>query len=357
LAARVPLLANRSVGGTGIATLLLVLLSGVLIYLLTQELGGLVPFLLLGYKSSEATFGRGYLAVGFPMLIVAKVVLLERWAITRSNFDFFAFFIIFIGNLVMHLITGNRGLIMYMVITVIVFIHFRIRRLSLKLVAPIAIAGFLALNVVGSLRNSNYDSVGDFIQKTITSAEAVTADDSNSFFYTLTVGQFVVPFETLPQLIRTIGVTEWPWLGLSFLRSPLYLIPSFIFPDRPDSLGFWYMQNYYGGGYGLNEGRQFFFLAEGYLNFGPLGIVLVAGIWGLGWGALHRWMMRGRDRFGTVTLYALVVGFMFRCISGEFASILAGITQQSLLAVAFILVVSSVFGSRRQARKSGTPTI
>lgn len=353
LASRLPLLAQRSVRGTGIAVLFLVALSGVLIYLLTQELGGFVPFLLLGYKSSEATFGRGYLAVGLPWLIVAMVALLERWAITRRSLDFLSFFAMMVVNLVVHFVTGNRSLIMYIAIVVIVFVHFRIRRLSLKLLVPIAMAGFLALNVAGSLRNSDYDSVGDFIQKTITSAEAVTADDNNSLFYTLTIGEFVVPFETLAQMTRTVGVTEWPWLGLSYFRSPLYLIPSFAFPDRPDSLGFWYMQNFYGGGQGLNEGRQFFFLAEAYLNFGPLGIVLVAGMWGLLWGALHRWMMRGRDRFGTVLVYALVVGFMFRCIAGEFVTMLVGITQQSLIAVALILVVSNVFGSRRQARKSG----
>lgn len=354
LGGRLPLLAQRSLRGTGIAVLLLVVLSGTLIYLLTQESGGIVPFLLLGYKSTEATFGRGYLAVGFPWLIVAMVALLERWAIAKRRLDLLIFLVMLTMNLVVDLVTGNRAQIMYIGIVLIIFVHFRIRRISLKLLIPIAVAGFIVLNLIGYLRNSEYSSFEDFIQTTSKASEGMDVGvDNNEAFYTVSVGQFVVPFETLPQMIRSVGVTKSPWLGLSFLRAPLYLIPSFVFPDRPQPLGVWYMQNFYGGGYGLNEGRAFFFLAEGYLNFGPAGVVLVAGVWGLMWGALQRWMVRGRDRFGTVLLYALVVGFMFRCIDGEFSTILAGITQQSLAAVALVLVVSNIFGSRRQARKSG----
>ena len=68
---RVPLMRDRSSAGTGAGVAALVGVSVVLIYFLTESLGGIVPFLLLGYKSSEETFGRGYLAVGFPWLVVA----------------------------------------------------------------------------------------------------------------------------------------------------------------------------------------------------------------------------------------------------------------------------------------------
>lgn len=357
LAAKVPTLAQRNVRGTGPAVLALVMLSGGLIYLLTMEIGGLLPFLLMGYKASEATAGRGYLAVGFPWLVVATIAVLERWVTTRRALDLLAFAILLMLNISIHLLTGNRALLMYTSIVLVVFVHFRIRPLPLKLLAPLALVGFMALNLVGALRGSEYDSLSDFVQKTSASAENVTADNSEGLFYTLTIGEFVVPFEVLPQMVRTIGVTEWPWLGLSFLRSPLYLVPSFLYPDRPESLGAWYTSNFYGGGYGLNEGRQFFFLAEGYLNFGPLGVLLVAIVWGVFWGALHRWMLRGRDRFGTVLVYALLVGFMFRCIAGELVTLVVGVIQQSLVAVALILGIASMFGSLRHARHRGVKTV
>lgn len=353
LGARAPLLGKRSVRGTGMGIIVLVSLSSALIYSLTQELGGLLPFLLLGYKSTEATFGRGYLAVGFPWLVVAMVAVLDRWSTTRSRLDLTFFFSLLAANLGMHVVTGNRALITYIAVVLVIFVHFRIRPMSLKLLVPIAVAGFIALNVMGSLRNSNYDNLADFFDKTSTSAESVTTDSDGGLFYTLTIGEFVVPFETLPQLIRKVGVTELPWMGLSFLRAPLYLVPSFLFPDRPDSLATWYMENFYGGSVGLNEGRAFFFLSEGYLNFGPLGVLAVAAGWGVLWGALHQWMKRGRVRFGTVLLYAMTVGFMFRCIAGEFVTLLVGIAQQSLIAIALILIVASLFGARRRWRGPG----
>jgi len=351
LGERMPLIADRGLRGTRAGVIVLVAISSVLIYLLTEDIGGLLPFLLLGYNSTEATFGIGYLAVGFPWLVVAMVIMLDRYAVNRQKLDLVGFGLLLLANLVIHLVTGNRTMILYLAVVLAIFTHFRIRRLSFAFLAPVAIAGFIGLNVVGAFRGSDYETFGDFSEQTLRSVET-TGDVKESLFYTLTIGEFVVPFETLPQMVRTIGITEWPWFGASFLRSPVYLIPSAIFPDRPPSLANWYMSKYYGGGYGLNEGRAFFFLAEGYLNFGPAGVFLVAVAWGLLWGALHRWMQRGRDRFGTVLVYALTVGYMFRCIAGEFTTLLVGITQQSLVAVAIVILVTLMFGARRNVEDS-----
>lgn len=344
---RIPLLRDRSVRGTGVGIWALVGLSALLIYLLTEPLGGVIAFLLLGYNSSAETFGRGYFAVGFPWLVVATLALLDRFVVTRRWLDAGLGATLLAINLAIFAVTGNRAMMMYLAMALLIFFNFRIRRISLSMLLPVAIAGFLALNVMGILRGSNYESLADFSEKTFSSAESGPAVETESFFYTLTMGEFVVPFETLPQLVRTIGVTETPWFGASFLRAPVYLIPSFVYADRPLPLSNWYMEKFYGGGYGLNEGRQFFFLSEGYLNFGPFGVLLLAAAWGLGWGALHRWMQRGRERFGTVLIYALLTAFMFRCIAGDVVSLIVGTTQQSLVAVFLILVVANVFEGRR----------
>ena len=222
---RVPLLANRNTRGMRAAVFALVALSTVLIYFLTLDIGGLGAFLLLGYKSSEATFGRGYLAVGFPWLVVAMVALLELYRMTRSWFDLGCFFALLLVNLGMHVVTGNRSMLMYLGIVLAIYVHFAIRRLSWALLLPIAIAGFIGLNLMGMLRGSNYDSLDEFTEQTTTSVDHLSGDGQEGLFYTLTIGEFVVPFETLPQMVRSVGVTQWPWLGLSILRAPVYLIP------------------------------------------------------------------------------------------------------------------------------------
>lgn len=350
---RLPLLAPMGLGATRVGGLSLVVLSIVLIYLLTADIGGLLPFLLHGYMSSKVTFGHGYLAVGFPWLLVAMVLLLDCYAAGRKKLDLLMFVVLLLVNIAIHTVTGNRMMLMYLSIVLCTFIHFRVRRLSSWLLLPVAVAGFFALNMIGIVRGSYYYNITDFTGTTSSSLEGIRGNNWEDLFYTVSIGEFVVPFETFPQVIRSVGVTEWPWMGWSFLRAPAQFIPSAIFPDRPLTMAASYMANFYGEGYGLNEGRQYFFLAEGYLNFGPLGVFLLAAVWGVVWGALHRWMQRGSDRFGTVLIYALLVGFMFRCIAGDFVSLLVGTTQQSLSAVILIFVVARLIGSRRRLHAYG----
>lgn len=347
----IPQLPDHGAKGTGVGILTLVIASVVLIYFLAESVGGILAFLLLGYKSSEETFGRGYLAIGFPWLVVAMLALLDRYATSKKWCDAILGLVLLAVNFGIFTLTGNRAMIMYMAIALVIFIHLRIRRLTPAIFLPLAMAGFIGLNVMGTLRGSDYSSVEEFFERLFASSEA-GGTDAHNFFYTLTIGEFVVPFETLPQMIRSIGVDQWPWLGLSYLRAPVYMIPSFIFSDRPLPLANWYMENFYGGGYGLNEGRQFFFLAEGYLNWGAVGFFLVAAIWGVGWGALHRWMTRGHDRFGTVLIYSLLTAFMFRCIAGDVVTLLVGTTQQSLAAVFIIMVIAYLCGGRRRVGKA-----
>ena len=112
------------------------------------------------------------------------------------------------------------------------------------------------------------------------------------------------------------------------------------------------MHEFYGSGYGLNEGRAFFFLAEGYLNFGIVGPLLIALAWGVGWGALQRWMDANRDRPSAALLYALTVGYLFRCVRGDAMTLVAGVTQQSLApAIIGLLIAGVAFHSGRR-RKS-----
>jgi hypothetical protein len=350
---RVPVPRGATPGGAAFGVLVVSVLSVLLVAKLAQSVGGLLPFLLLGYKASEVTFGKGYLAVGFPWLIVANVALLECYAMRRQRRYLVAFVLVLALNLVAQAMMGNRALIMYLMTVVITHVHFRIRRLTLRVMLPVLLVGFMALNVLGAIRSSGYTDVDDLVERTSQTAERQSGDKKN-FVYTLTIGEFVVPFETLPQFIRTVGVDHWPWFGLSIVRMPAFLVPSAIYPDRPLPLGAWYMQQFYGGGYGLNEGRAFFYLSEGYLNFGPPGVFLFAAIWGVLWGAVHHWMHRGMNRFGTVLIYALLVGFMSRCIAGDLVSLVVATIQQSLAGALLILGLARLF---RKGRGNGVAAV
>ena len=307
-------------------------LSSALVWLLAEDAGGLGAFLLLGYNASQETVGRGYLAVGFPWLFVATMFLMHRYARSRRRLDLALFTLAFAAVLAINVVTGNRSFLLYAAMVVLVFVHFAIRPLGWRLLMPLGLAAFLALNLMGATRGSNYESAELFVEQSAATIESATEGSLEGLYYTLTTGQFVVPFEILPRVVSTVWISDPPWLGLSYLRAPIYLIPSAILPERPLPLSNWYMATYYGGGFKLNEGRQFFFLAEAYLNFGLLGIPLLAAAWGAMWGMLQRWMRDGGRSPSVVLIYALVVAFLFRCIAGDFATLVAGVTQQSLVA-------------------------
>lgn len=306
--------------------------SILLLTLLARDAGTLIDFVLLGYGSSAETFGKGYLAVGFPWLWVSCFFLLYRYSIRRKKSDLIFFAAVFALNLLMNFLMGNRGLIVYFGIATWLFWHHAVRPISMKKLAIYGAGAFLFLNLVGLVRGSNFESISDFWGRT-TEAYDNSKETHDAFFYTLTTGEFVVPFETLPQMIQSVGSTVPPRLGITYLRAPLFWIPSTLYPERPLPLANWYIREFYGGGSGLNEGRSFFFLAEGYLNFGTFGVLVTMLAWGLFLGACRAYERDSRGNPGAILIYAFTVAFIFRGIAGDSVSIFVGLPEQILSAV------------------------
>jgi len=331
---------------------LLAAVSIALIMLLTAQVGGVIAFILLGYGSSAETFGRGYLAIGFPWLFVATLFFLYRYALYRKWIDACAFVISFVLIGAAQLLLGNRSVILYMALTVALYVHYSIKPLSLRVLLPLGVTGFLFLNIFGFLRGSGYESFSDLASRSAEIATGLRASGelNKGWIYTITTGEFVVPFETMPEMIRSVGTSVSPRLGLTFVRAPLFVIPSAIFPQRPLPLTNWYMAQFYGNGFGLNEGRAFYFLSEGYLNFGPAGVVLLMLAWGVFWGGVRDYIRAGSGNPGSGLLAALSVAFIFRAVAGDFMSLLVGLPEQSLSGAILALMVISGFASWTRRR-------
>lgn len=311
---------------------------------LARDAGGLLDFILLGYGATASMFGKGYLAIGLPWTFIASLFLFYRFAIRRKRIDLLLFALALTIVFLMQVILGARGMLLYMGLTLLVYWHTAVRPISIKFIVLVAIVLFLSLNVLGILRSSNYANLSDFWNKT---AEASAEPDvSGNLFYTLTTGEFVVPFETLPQMIKSVGTEVPPQFGLTYLKMPLFWIPSALFPNRPLPLANWYMERFYGAGYGLNEGRQFFFTSEGYLNFGPFGVLGTMLFWGWCLGAVHQYGRLAHGEPGALMLYALTVAFIFRGIAGDSVSLLVGLPEQSLSAAVLGIWITNWGGLR-----------
>lgn len=357
LAGWVPLLQTTSARRTGVAGAAIVGVALILLSILAGGPENLGRFLLLGYGATAETFGSGYLAVGLPWLSVAVMFFWVAYAVSKHWAWFVVGALALVADLGVQFVLGSRSMMLYMVLAFGIFFTLKVRRLRWKSIAVICLLGFLSLNVIGMTRTSEYKSFGQFISTTAQTGVRELSHSTEGLFYTLTVGEFVVPFETLPQMVRKVGSEIAPWWGLSYVRAPLFLIPSAIYHDRPPGLSYWYMHHFYGQVGHQNEGRGFFFLAEAYLNFGPFGIVLIAGIWGVAWRALYAWAKRSDFDAGATMIYALVLAYMFRMIAGDAVTIVAGVTQQSLvIAIAGLLFSGARIVSQGRVGVAATNT-
>lgn len=349
LAGRIPLPPPASLRGSSRAFWFLILFSGFLIALLSRSVGGLDALLSKGYGASAELFGRGYLAIGFPWGFVASLFLLHRYALKPRLRYLLGFGMLFALMVFIQLIMGNRGLILTATLATLMFVHYVIRKFRRWELLSLAALTFIGLNLYGFLRSSGYEGIGGFLTKTREQFVQLSGSSelNKSLFYTVSTGEFVVPFETLPQMIRTVGNEINPLWGLSFVRAPLYYIPSAIFSERPLPLANWYMQEFYGTEFGLNEGRQFFILAEGYLNFGVAGAFIVMVIWGIFLGLLREFKARARGEPGALLLYSVVLAFVFRAIAGDFTSLVVGLPTQNLIPALLGVLISTNFHTWR----------
>jgi hypothetical protein len=341
-------------GGTRwrLAFVVLSTLSVFLIAQLAAASGGLVRFVLLGYNVTTDMVGKGYLAMGFTWLFVASMFLLYGYAVERKRRHLFGFTAVFGIVVVMHLVMARRATLLYMGLAVWLFWHHAIRPIRTRTAVIAGIVCFLALNILGNLRGSAYEDSSDFWARTTTNWQELSF--SHSMFYTLITGEFVVPFETLPQMIESVGNSVSPEFGMTYLRAPLQVIPQALYPSRPLPLANWYMARFYGSGFGFNEARQFFFLAEGYLNFGIPGLIATALCWGVFFAALHRYMTRAKGDPASILMYSLVVGFISTAISSDFIALLVGLPETSLVAAVIGLWLTRL-GSKKQRAFAASP--
>lgn len=307
--------------------------------------GGLIPFLLLGYNHTESLFGLGYLAAGIPWFFVGSMLFLYRYAAKKSKLDLLIFSVLLLLQVAALFMLGDRHSIVNYVLAILIFWHFAVNKIRFVRLAVLGIALYLGLNLVAFMRQSNYESFSDFADTT-KELSSRPAQGEESAFYSLTSGEFAVPFESFPQIIRKLGSEQVPcrW-GLTYLESLLQFVPQAIFRNRPPALGHWYMVAFYGN-VPQNVGRQFFFLAESYMNFGPIGPFIAMGFWGMFLGTLNQYRKLHPGNPGASLLYAICVAFIFRCISGDSASLLVGLPEQFLLVAVLGLMASSGFKTR-----------
>lgn len=305
-------------------------ISIALVGVLAREVGGITNLILSGYRVTELFVGRGYLAISFEWLFSLSLVQMCYGIVAKKRSAIMWAAILAGLLLIVMAAMGRRGFLTLMILS-FAYLAMQVGWITkpFRLFLPLVIA-FIFMNWLGLVRGESYENFIDLINllviKTIELGES--GQLITGLFYTITSGQFVVPFEVLPQLMRTLSFSQDYWLGWSIPQSLSLLVPTFILESRPLPLANWYMDIFYGDNYGLNEGRQFFFLGEAYLNFGWFGFI----IWGLLISGIIHYFTKQRQH-GTPywelafrsLFFGSIVTFIATDTTGFFVSFLKGI--------------------------------
>lgn len=312
---------------------------GVSIWMLTRlasDAGGIVPLVLMGYGVTEQFVGFGHYAVAFEWLATMAVLSVAAALQSKSRVKLLlaatAWLVVAAGYVVM----GRRGALIVLAGATAYVVNVLYRRFTVRQIGVLVIGGFLAMNLIGLLRGDTYQDAAALVETVQSRSESVREQDEGvNLAYTLTTGHFAVPFETLPQVIRTFGDRYLPGLGLYSARALTLLVPAALWPDRPLPLPNWYMATFYGETE-LNVGRQFFFLSEAYMNLGPLGFlvwgILLAVLWlGIGDAAERAWS----DPLRTAG-YGLVIGSMLSIVAADVGGFLVAFAKGYALPIVLV---------------------
>lgn len=329
-----------------LAWLIIFIISLLMLRELASNAGGILPMILSGYGVTEQFIGRNHLAIAFDWLSGLSVLLFSFALSKKSKFWILNALGLIIILSICYGIMGRRAALVVLGVAVMVLIHFCYRELKLREIVAALFLGFLVLNLIGLIRGGAYENLENMIEVIFEKNEKNQEEYSNNIFYTLTEGNFAVPFETLPQIMSRWGDTIAPRIGLTFVHGAALLIPNAIWEDRPLPLSNWYMREFYEINTPMNEGRQFYFLSESYLNFGLMGAVF----WGLilGYGFLKILISFEKRKCNSFSLafFSIAIGNLLNFVSsdliGGLLAFLKGIAFPIIILYLTVLLVNRI---------------
>jgi len=310
------------------AATILLLIGGGLFLFMAHEKGGVIPFLLQGYGVTGSLAENPLQATSFPILFTAGLLYFYAYIESRRKPHFLMSLGLFLTLITMCIIMGRRAEIAVWGLIYLINFSILFKRIKIINIIALAAAGFIFLNFLGIVRQSNYEDIGSFQARI---SEKLATSATESYFYTVTSGQFAVPFESLPILMDAHPSSDFRY-GTTVIENLALWVPRVLWEDKPYGLTRWFYQTYYDPSAPPNEGRAFFFLSEGYLNFGIVGVVLWAALWGLFWKSISNLVSRQHDQsFFAVFVFSVFTSNIIKLIAGDSGSIFVAIPKQTIL--------------------------
>lgn len=256
---------------------LLLFLCGLASYFLTFNVtGGMLRYFSLGYAERYLRVrDLGFITIWQGLATVGTVMLSYGYMSIRNYRDRRALLILALTIvcalivILIELLSGKRRAILSMCIALLAVYCMKggkLRRLFVLTGLPIAWVSISSFGYLrGLVQGSFIDDVGNMLSLLANAFSWSWLDPGRM--------EFGVAFSILEKLISTVPSIYDFWLGRSYLNALTLQIPSVFFPSgRPPSPTEWYASTFFPSVYNEGGGFGFFVVAEGYLNFGFLGI-------------------------------------------------------------------------------------
>jgi hypothetical protein len=306
--------------------------AGIWFCLFLISVGGIGNYVNAGYSGMyQIEQGKEHLAFSiatFPTCVLLLYHLAHRAKLMRM-WILFSAAILGVAGLLMAI--GHRRLMITVVLGLLVYHHYAVRRISGKRILVLALMLAFGFSVIGIIRL--------LPNKAASEAAAVLREQSPAelFYAYLDQGEAAPIFESFPLLIEENSHGMRHQWGRTYLLAPAILIPHVLYPSRPPTPAEWYTAEFFPAIAAQLGGRGLFFLAEAYWNFGFIGPLAVMFGIGIGCRFLHSILKQQHFDSRAVLLYATAISWIPSAIRIDFATSFKASVGSSLPLVLLVI--------------------
>ena len=261
----------------------------------------------------EAVSGLGYLVAGIQFVALGIVVLTVVSCTRGGSMPWLALALLGLFALVNLRVGGRRDAI-EPVLAAMVVIHFLRRPFSKKFLVAMGASAVLLFALVGQARafmNRGLEGMLEHVQTQF------TMDD-----LWRVMSELQVVTESTSETAQIVPMKQPYRYGATYVEAFEILIPLAIKPERPLAPGQWFVWTRDAAKASRGGGYSYSLIAEGYLNFGYIGVALVSFGQGVLIAALVAWRRANPTSRSRTLLYAVCVMALISMVRGDFATLL-----------------------------------
>lgn len=326
-----------------IAALILLLLGLVSFGTRIAGYGGIYNYIKVGYgperyviQRQAVAFGHGLELIGIATVLLLYVTLKEK----RRKWPAIPLLCVLMCFVVISLLIGQRRFIAYLLIMAFIIFNYGLRHIKLKWSLLAVVLGYGFFFIYAHSR-SIWAELG-FIQGIVETYNIAVKNPI--LFLPFAGGEFIPPSKVILEIL-TDSSFQFRF-GSSYIIGFLRLLPRLgqLLPETLQTLSEWRMDTYYPGLWARGINFIFFTAAEGYANFGHLGVFLHMAVYGFIAKLLYAYFRAHHRHTLVLVTYAGVFSLMsLEGIHAEFSQVLWYATHVYLGPVIMIIGIVCFF--------------